>query len=48
MLMSAGDWIPKRRTTPIPDHTVFLGKPFAVEELLELVGRLDWFPVELK
>ena len=48
MLMSAGDWIPKRRTTPIPHHTVFLGKPFAVEELLELVGRLDWFPFELK
>ncbi len=40
ILMSAGDWIRRRRTTPIPDHAVFLAKPFAVEELLELVVRL--------
>ena len=40
IVMSAGDWIRRRRTTPIPDHAVFLGKPFAVEELLELVVRL--------
>jgi DNA-binding NtrC family response regulator len=40
ILMSAGDWIRRRRTTPIPDHAVFLGKPFAVEKLLELVVRL--------
>jgi len=26
--------------TPIPDHSVFLAKPFAVEELLELIERL--------
>ncbi|MDF2759147.1 MAG: hypothetical protein K0S99_1779 [Thermomicrobiales bacterium] len=38
--MSAGDWIRRRRTTPIPDHAAFLGKPFAVEELLGLVVRL--------
>jgi DNA-binding NtrC family response regulator len=40
ILMSAGDWIRRRRTTPIPDHAVFLAKPFAVEELLELIVRL--------
>ena len=40
ILMSAGDWIRRRRTTPIPDHAAFLGKPFAVEELLGLVVRL--------
>jgi two-component system, OmpR family, response regulator len=40
IVMSAGDWIRRRRTTPIPDHAVFLAKPFAVEELLELVVRL--------
>jgi two-component system OmpR family response regulator len=40
ILMSAGDWIRRRRTTPIPDHAVYLAKPFAVEELLELVVRL--------
>ncbi len=40
ILMSAGDWIRRRHTTPIPDHAVFLGKPFAVEELLELIVRL--------
>jgi hypothetical protein len=38
--MSAGDWIRRRRTTPILDHAAFLGKPFAVEELLGLVVRL--------
>jgi two-component system OmpR family response regulator len=40
ILMSAGDWIRRRRTAPIPDNAVFLAKPFAVEDLLELVGRL--------
>ena len=40
ILMSAGDWIRRRRTIPIPDHVAFLGKPFAVDELLELVVRL--------
>ncbi len=40
ILMSAGDWIRGRRTTPIPDHAVFLAKPFAIEELLALVVRL--------
>ena len=40
ILMSAGNWIRRRRTTPIPDHAAFLGKPFAVEELLERVVRL--------
>jgi CheY-like chemotaxis protein len=40
ILMSAGDWIRGRRPLPIPDHAVFLAKPFAVEELLELIGRL--------
>jgi two-component system OmpR family response regulator len=40
ILMSAGDWIRRRRTAHIPDHAVFLAKPFAVEDLLELVGRL--------
>lgn len=40
ILMSAGDWIRGRQPIPIPDHAVFLAKPFAVEELLELVGRL--------
>jgi two-component system OmpR family response regulator len=40
ILMSAGDWIRRRRTAPIPDHAVFLAKPLAVEELLELVVRL--------
>jgi two-component system OmpR family response regulator len=40
ILMSAGDWIRGRRSTLIPDHVVFLAKPFAVEELLELVARL--------
>jgi len=40
ILMSAGDWMRRRGTTPIPDHAVFLGKPFSVEELLELVVRL--------
>jgi two-component system, OmpR family, response regulator len=40
ILMSAGDWIRRRGTTPMPDHAVFLGKPFGVEELLALVGRL--------
>jgi DNA-binding NtrC family response regulator len=41
ILMSAGDWIRGRRTMPIPDHVVFLAKPFAVEDLLELVMRLS-------
>ena len=40
VLMSAGDWIRGRRPIPIPDHVVFLAKPFAVEDLLELVVRL--------
>jgi DNA-binding NtrC family response regulator len=40
ILMSAGDWIRRRRTTPVPDHAPFLGKPFAVEQLPELVVRL--------
>jgi len=40
ILMSAGDWIRGRRSIPNSDHAVFLAKPFAVEELLELVGRL--------
>ena len=40
ILMSAGDWIRRRRMTPIPDHAVFLAKPFAVEELLEHIERL--------
>jgi two-component system, OmpR family, response regulator len=40
ILMSAGDWIRRRRTAPIPDHAVFPAKPFAVEDLLDLVGRL--------
>jgi CheY-like chemotaxis protein len=40
ILMSAGDWIRGRRSLPIPDHAVFLAKPFAVEELLQLVARL--------
>ena len=40
ILMSAGDWIRRRRTAPIPDHAAFLAKPFAVEDLLELVGHL--------
>lgn len=44
ILMSAGDWIRGRRSIPIPDHAVFLAKPFAVEELLELVGRLTGSP----
>jgi hypothetical protein len=38
--MSAGDWIRARGTTPIPDHAVFLAKPFTIEELLALVVRL--------
>ncbi len=40
IIMSAGDWIRRRGTTPIPDYAVFLSKPFSVEELLELVERL--------
>jgi two-component system OmpR family response regulator len=40
ILMSAGDWIRRRRMAPIPNNAVFLAKPFAVEDLLELVGRL--------
>jgi DNA-binding NtrC family response regulator len=40
ILMSAGDWIRARRMTPVPDHAVFLAKPFAIEELLALVARL--------
>ena len=44
ILMSAGDWIRGRRPLSIPDHAVFLAKPFAVEELLELVGRLTGSP----
>ena len=44
ILMSAGDWIRRRRTTSIPDHAVFLAKPFAVEDLLELVVRLTGAP----
>jgi len=40
ILMSAGDWLRGRRTTPDREHAVFLAKPFAVEELLALVGRL--------
>lgn len=40
ILMSAGDWLRARRMTPIPDHAVFLAKPFAIEELLALVVRL--------
>jgi hypothetical protein len=42
--MSAGDWIRRRRMAPMPDHAVFLAKPFAVEDLLGLVGRLTDFP----
>jgi len=37
ILRSAGDWVRRRRTTPIPDHAVFLARPFAVAELLEIV-----------
>ena len=44
ILMSAGDWIRGRRPIPIPDHAVCVAKPFAVEELLELVGRLTGSP----
>jgi DNA-binding NtrC family response regulator len=44
ILMSAGDWIQARRTMPIPDHTVFLPKPFAIEELVALVARLNGDP----
>ena len=44
ILMSAGDWIRARRATPIPDHAVFLAKPFAIEELLALVVRLTGYP----
>ena len=40
ILMSAGDWIRGRRMMPMPDHAVFLAKPFAIEELLALVVRL--------
>ena len=40
ILMSAGDWIRARRMMPLPDHAVFLAKPFAIEELLALVVRL--------
>jgi CheY-like chemotaxis protein len=40
ILMSAGDWIRGRRPMSIPDHAGVLAKPFAVEELLELVVRL--------
>jgi DNA-binding NtrC family response regulator len=40
ILMSAGDWIRARATMPIPDHAVFLAKPFTIDELLALVGRL--------
>jgi two-component system, OmpR family, response regulator len=40
ILMSAGDWIRARRMMPMPDHAVFLAKPFAIEELLALVMRL--------
>ena len=40
ILMSAGDWIRGRRPISIPDHAVFFAKPFAVEDLLELVVRL--------
>jgi CheY-like chemotaxis protein len=40
ILMSAGDWIRARRMMPMPDHAVFLAKPFAIEELLALVVRL--------
>jgi len=47
ILMSAGDWIRGRRPIPMPDHAVFLAKPFAIEELLELVMRLTG-PVTLK
>jgi hypothetical protein len=42
--MSAGDWIRARRAMPIPDHAVFLAKPFAIEELLALVVRLTGDP----
>jgi CheY-like chemotaxis protein len=44
ILMSAGDWIQVRHTMPISDHTVFLPKPFAIEELLALVARLTGDP----
>ncbi len=40
ILMSAGDWIRARRMMPMPDHAVFLAKPFAIEDLLALVVRL--------
>jgi two-component system OmpR family response regulator len=40
ILMSAGDWIRARGTMPLPDHAVFLAKPFTIEELLALVVRL--------
>jgi hypothetical protein len=40
MLMSAGDSVRARRAMPVPDHAVFLAKPFANEELLALVLRL--------
>jgi hypothetical protein len=40
MLMSAGDSVRARRAMPVPDHSVFLAKPFANEDLLALVLRL--------
>ena len=40
ILMSAGDWIRARGRMPLPDHAVFLAKPFTIEELLALVVRL--------
>ena len=40
ILMSAGDSMRARHMTPIPDHTVFVAKPFTIEELLAHVVRL--------
>jgi DNA-binding response OmpR family regulator len=40
ILMSAGDWIRAGRMMSMPEHAVFLAKPFAIEELLALVMRL--------
>ena len=44
ILMSAGDWIRARHAIPIPDLAVFLAKPFAIEDLLDLVVRLTDCP----
>ena len=39
ILMSAVGPAMVRRTLPVPDHTDFLTKPFAIEELLAIVVR---------